>query len=74
MIVRNAHTKATFRSPLVEGNAKRRQTGGAFSLVAFFWRSKRKQLAAGQPPAVFDGYRYAQPILRMLWQMLFVLI
>jgi hypothetical protein len=25
--------------------------GAAFSLVSFFWLSKRKKLAAGQPPA-----------------------
>jgi hypothetical protein len=26
-------------------------SGVAFSLVPFFWRSKRKELAAGLPPA-----------------------
>ena len=33
------------------GNPKGDEPGVAFSLGTFFWRSKRKCLAAGQPPA-----------------------
>src|SRR4030065_567103 len=48
-------TQCEFRSRLTsratQGTPQGRETGGAFSLATLFWRSKRKLLAAGHPPA-----------------------
>ena len=57
------HTEVLLTNPQINEQRKEpegRDTRVSFSLVPFFWTSKRKELAAGLPPAI--------PLIEIMYQ------